>query len=105
MTDINRQALFGKLNRLAYTAAQGAFSFAKLRGNPEVEIVHWIQQVVHTQDSDLHRIMMRFGMNDSRLVADLTSALNLLQAGASAPPDFSQLLMEAIKSGWVYATL
>jgi type VI secretion system protein ImpH len=39
---ISRVALFGKLNRLAYKAIEGATVFCKLRGNPYVELVHWI---------------------------------------------------------------
>ena len=33
MSEISRVALFGKLNRLAYQAVEGATVFCKLRGN------------------------------------------------------------------------
>ena len=48
MTEINRSTLFGKLNSLAYKAIEGATVFCKLRGNPYVELVHWIQQILQT---------------------------------------------------------
>src|SRR3546814_11178174 len=64
--------LFGKLNPLLYQALEGATSFCKLRGNPYVELVHWIHQIVHTQDSDLHRIARRFDLDMGALQADLT---------------------------------
>ena len=60
MLEISRTALFGKLNPLAYKAIEGATVFCKLRGNPYVELVHWVQQILQTQDSDLHRIVRRF---------------------------------------------
>ena len=47
MSEISRSALFGKLNSLAYKAIEGATVFCKLRGNPYVELVHWIQQILH----------------------------------------------------------
>ena len=46
MSDISRAALFGKLNSLAYKAVEGATVFCKLRGNPYVELVHWMHQVL-----------------------------------------------------------
>ena len=60
MSEISRSALFGKLNSLAYKAIEGATVFCKLRGNPYVELVHWIQQILNAPDSDLHRIVRHF---------------------------------------------
>ena len=57
MTEISRTALFGKLNKVAYKAIEGATVFCKMRGNPYVELVHWINQILQLQDSDLHRII------------------------------------------------
>ena len=31
-----------------------------MRGNPYVELVHWIHQILQLQDSDLHRIIRQF---------------------------------------------
>src|SRR5579871_5548238 len=53
MGDINRVALFGKLNSLAYKSIEGATVFCKLRGNPYVELVHWLHQVLQQPNSDL----------------------------------------------------
>ena len=60
MSEISRTALFGKLNSLAYKAIEGATVFCKLRGNPYVELVHWIHQVLQQQNSDLHAILRAF---------------------------------------------
>ena len=40
--------------------------FCKLRGNPYVELVHWLHQILQQQDSDLHRIVAHFGLEPSR---------------------------------------
>ena len=63
MSEISRSALFGKLNSLAYKAIEGATVFCKLRGNPYVELVHWLQQILQTPDSDLHRIVRHFELD------------------------------------------
>src|SRR5918992_1508163 len=105
MTEINRSALFGKLNSLAYKAIEGATVFCKLRGNPYVELVHWLQQILHTQDSDLHRIIRRFEIDPSRLAKDITDALDRLPRGATSISDLSPHVESAVERGWVYATL
>ena len=60
MTEISRAALFGKLNPIAYRAIEGATVFCKLRGNPYVELVHWLHQILQAPDSDLSRIVRHF---------------------------------------------
>jgi type VI secretion system protein VasG len=105
MTEISRSALFGKLNPVAYKAIEGATVFCKLRGNPYVEFVHWLQQILGAQDTDLHRIVRHFEIDGSKLVTDITAALDRLPRGATAISDFSPNIEEAIERGWVFSTL
>src|SRR5215467_7430051 len=105
MSEISRSSLFGKLNSLAYKAIEGATVFCKLRGNPYVELVHWIQQILQTQDTDLHRIVRHFELDPSRLAKDVTDALDRLPRGATSVSDLSAHVENAVERGWVYATL
>ena len=105
MSEINRAAMFGKLNTLGYKAIEGATVFCKLRGNPYVELVHWLQQIMQTPDSDLHRIIKRFELDPSRLAKDVTEALDRLPRGATSISDLSAHVESAVERGWVYATL
>ncbi|MEQ1759505.1 MAG: type VI secretion system ATPase TssH [Vicinamibacterales bacterium] len=105
MSDISRAALFGKLNSVAYKAIEGATVFCKLRGNPYVELVHWIQQILQAPDSDLHRIVRQFDIDASRLAKDLTDTLDRLPRGATSISDLSTHVESAVERGWVYATL
>ncbi len=105
MTEINRAAMFGKLNPVAYRAIEGATVFCKLRGNPYVELVHWLHQILQANDSDLHRVVRHFEIDPSRLAADLTVALDRLPRGASAISDFAPQIEESVERGWVFATL
>ncbi|WP_149537982.1 type VI secretion system ATPase TssH [Siccirubricoccus phaeus] len=105
MSEISRSALFGKLNPVGYRAVEAATVFCKLRGNPYVELVHWIHQLLQLQDSDLHRVIRHYGLDPARLAADITFTLDKLPRGATAISDFSPLIEEAVERGWVYGTL
>ncbi|CAN5807105.1 type VI secretion system ATPase TssH [soil metagenome] len=105
MPEISRAHLFGKLNTAGYKALESATVFCKLRGNPYVEIVHWIQQVLQLQDSDLHHIIAHAQINPAKLAGDITAALDRLPRGASSISDLSSHLDEAVERAWVYASL
>ena len=105
MAEISRAALFGKLNPLAYKAVESATTFCKLRGNPYVEPVHWLQQILQQPDSDLHHIVRRFELDSARLARDFTTALDRLPSGASSVSDLSVHLEEMMQEAWLYASL
>ncbi|MBN8454499.1 type VI secretion system ATPase TssH [Accumulibacter sp.] len=105
MSEISRVALFGKLNSLAYKAIEGATVFCKLRGNPYVELVHWIEQILQTQDSDLHHIVRHFELDTGKLAADMTAALDRLPRGSTSISDLSAQVENVVERGWVYGSL
>lgn len=105
MTEISRVALFGKLNKLGYQAVEGATVFCKMRGNPYVEVVHWMHQILNGQDSDVHRIISHYDLDPGKISAEMTRALDALPRGASAISDLSDHLMDAMERGWVWGSL
>ncbi len=105
MAEISRVTLFGKLNSLGYKAIESATVFCKLRGNPYVEIVHWLHQILQLPDSDMHRIIQQFNLNPARLAKDFTETLDRLPRGATSISDLSAHVDAAVREAWVYATL
>jgi len=105
VSDISRVALFGKLNSLAYKAMEGATVFCKLRGNPYVELEHWLNQILQSQDSDAHHVVKHFGIDGSRLAKDMTEALDRLPRGSTSISDLSTHVEHAVERAWVYGTL
>jgi len=105
MADIKRSTLFGKLNSIGYKAIEGATIFCKMRGNPNVETVHWLHQLLQVPDCDVHHILKHFQIDSSRLAADLIAALDRLPRGATSISDFAADIPSAIERGWVYGTL
>jgi len=105
MTEISRARLFGKLNELGYKSIESATKLCKLRGNPYVELVHWIDQISNQQDSDLHHVLRHFDIDLSVVSRDITNSLESLRGGATAISDFSDDISQSVERGWVYSTL
>ncbi|RZA30704.1 MAG: type VI secretion system ATPase TssH [Proteobacteria bacterium] len=103
--NIPRRALFGKLNLHLFRAIESATVFAKLRGNPYVELIHWLHQIWQIPDNDLHRLASHHGLNDSQVERDLTVALAQLPSGAAGLNDFSHMVELAIERAWIFASL
>jgi len=105
MSEIDRAKLFGKLNKLCYKTIESGTTFCKLRGNPYVEIVHWLNLLLQSQDSDLHRILRYFDIDQAKLLKDTIESLDKLPRGATSISDFSSHLEDAMERGWVYASI
>ncbi len=105
MAEISRASLFGRLNPTTLKAIETATSFAKMRGNPYVELVHWVHVLLQDPRNDLGAIRTAFKMDDAKLARDVVAALDQLPRGATAVSDFSPLVEEAVQNGWLYASL
>jgi type VI secretion system protein VasG len=105
MTDISRVALFGKLNTVCYKSIESATTFCKLRGNPYVELAHWLNQIFQLQDSDLHRICKEFNLDPAKIAKDFTESLDRLPRGATTISDLSTHIEDTVERGWVFGTL
>src|SRR5450755_881144 len=105
MSEISRVALFGKLNPVVYKTIEGATVFCKLRGNPYVELVHWLTQLLENSASDVHAIVRHHALDAAALARDVTAALDRLPRGSTALSDFSEHIPDAIERAWVYGSL
>ena len=105
MAEISRVTVFGKLNSHVYKAVEGATVFCKLRGNPYVELEHWVSQIVQSEDSDWHYIIKHYQLDTSVLAKDITASLDRLPRGATSISDISDNIDTAVREAWVYATL
>ncbi len=105
MSEISRAALFGRLNATSLKAIETATSFCKMRGNPYVELVHWIHVLTQDAQNDIAAIRTAFQIDDAKLARDIVATLDSLPRGATAISDFAPALEEAVEKGWLYASL
>jgi type VI secretion system protein VasG len=102
---ISRRVLFGKLNLTLFRAIESATAFAKLRGNPYVEVTHWLHQLWQVNDGDLQRVCRHYKIEPQVLERDLATALSSLPSGATSLSDFSEHIGIAIERAWVLSSL
>jgi len=105
MSEIKRTKLFGKLNSLCYKSVESAAVFCKMRGNPYIELVHWMHQLLQHDDADIVKLAHAFELDAGKLSNDVVAALERLPRGATSISDFSPHLEQAVERGWVYASL
>lgn len=105
MTEISRASLFGRLGPTALKAIETATGFCKLRGNPYVELAHWLHTLCQDRTGDIAAIHARFNVDETQLARDLVTALDALPRGASSISDFAAHVEEAVEKGWLYASL
>ncbi|QJT81168.1 type VI secretion system ATPase TssH [Kosakonia sp. MUSA4] len=105
MSEISRAVLFGKLDTLLFTSLESATAFCKLRGNPYVELVHWLHQLMQQSDGDLQQVIRHFSLNEEALTRDIVAALDKLPRGASSVSDLSEHIDTAVERAWVYGSL
>lgn len=105
MSQINRSALFAKLNTSLYKSLESAFMFAKLRENRHVELSHWIYQLLQMNDTDLRFIESHFELSHDYLISDIANHLKTLKTGYEQVSDFSDDIMALIEESWLYTSL
>ena len=89
----------------AFQIAGGRYGVLQAAGQPYVELVHWLHQLLQENDSDLMRLCRHFEIDAEQLAADVLRSLDRLPRGATSISDFSDQIEISIERGWVYATL
>lgn len=101
---INRAALFEKLNPMLFQSLESATRFARYRSHSRVELVHWFNQILLQNTTDLHLIIAGAGIDVSILSADITECIERLPQSQSGI-DFSPDIERAAERSWIYASL
>ncbi len=102
---VKRKELVGKLNPVCLKAFSTAAQAAKARGNPYVELVHFITALFDSERSDFQILLRAAGVDDHKLTGDLLKSTDALPHGAGSVEEFSDHLFRAIQEGWTYGQL
>ncbi len=102
---VKRKELVGKLNPTCLKAFSEAAGMAKARGNPYVELAHFIDALSRTERTDFDIICRSAGVDGARLEGDIQRSLDKLPHGASAVEEFSDHIFHAIREAWTYGKM
>jgi type VI secretion system protein VasG len=105
MAKLKRLQLFAKLDGKAYQALESATILCKTRGNPYVELTHWVNQIILGEQTDWHEAIRYFALDEAKLAKDMVAALDALPRGAASISDFSNNIQVTIKEAWMTASL
>jgi type VI secretion system protein VasG len=103
--DISVEAVAGKLNRVGYEAFILALRQAKTAGNRNIELGHWLFQLLQKDRTDIALTADHFKLNRAKLLADATAVVNGFRRNETEMPGISNQVADALDRGWHYATL
>jgi len=102
---VNLRGLIGKLNAPTRNALEAAAGLCLSRTHYDVEIEHFLLKALDASDGDLAFILKHYGVNRSRLAADLTKSLDRLKSGNARTPALSPTLTKMLSEAWVIGSV
>src|SRR3989449_4015909 len=102
---INLRGLIGKLNASTRNALESAAGLCLSRTHYDVEIEHFLLKALDASDGDLAFILKHYGVNRSRLAADITKSLDKLKSGNARTPALSPTLTKTLSEAWLIGSV
>ncbi|MCU9840065.1 type VI secretion system ATPase TssH [Ruegeria sp. WL0004] len=102
---VKRKELVGKLNPVCLKAFSAAAQAAKRRGNPYVELVHFVTALADSERSDFALLLESAGVDRGKLEGDMLRATDALPHGAGSVEEFSDHIFRAIQEAWNFGSL
>jgi len=102
---VNLKSLIGKLNNPTRGALEAAAGLCLSRTQYNVEIEHYLLKLMDATDTDVARIFFRFGINQSRLSAELTRSLDKLKSGNARTPSISPSVLKMMTEAWTLGSI
>lgn len=105
MPKSNLKSLIGKLNDPCRRAMELASGLCLSQTHYEVEVEHFLLKLLDIPDTDLNRILRYFEISETRLVSDLTRALEGFKTGNARNPALSPRIPRMIQDAWLIASV
>jgi type VI secretion system protein VasG len=102
---VNLKHLIGKLNPVTRNALESAAGLCLSRTHYDVEVEHYLMKLLDTPDSDITFILKHYGIDRSRLAAELTRSLDRLKSGNARTPALSPKLVEMFTQAWTIGSV
>src|SRR5271166_1017777 len=103
--DISVESVAGKLNRIGYEAFIQALRQAKTAGNRNIELGHWLFQLLQKDRTDVAMTADRYKLSRAKLLTDATAVVNGYRKNETEMPGISAQVADGLDRGWHYSTL
>jgi len=103
--NVNLRSLIGKLNHQTRSAVEAAAGLCLSRTHYDVEIEHYLMKLLNDSDGDSAFILKHYGINRSKLSADLTASLDGLKSGNARTPALSPTLVRMLTEAWTIGSV
>ena len=101
----NLRAVIGKLNPTTRNALEGAAGLCLSRTHYNVEIEHFLMKLLDSSGADFAFIARHFGIDKSRLAAELNRSLDKLKSGSARNPAIAESVLKMLKEAWMAGSL
>ena len=105
MPGSNLKSLIGKLNATCRSALEAAAGLCLSQTHYEVDVEHFLLKLQEISNSDFHKILRHFEINETRLVSDLTRAMEGFKTGNARTPALSPRIPRMIQEAWLVASV
>ncbi|BCB19447.1 type VI secretion system ATPase TssH [Bosea sp. ANAM02] len=105
MADISLEAVTGKLNRVGYDTFLQALRQAKGAGNRNVELAHWLLQVLQGTSNDLTLTADHYKLDRAKMLMELGGVVEGFRRNETEMPGIANHIVDILDRGWHYATL
>ncbi len=102
---VNLKSLIGRLDDVTRTALEAAAGLCLARTHYDVEIEHYLLKLMDAADSDFGRILKQYGVDRSRLAAELNRSIDRLKSGNARTPAFSPSLVKMFSQAWLLGSI
>ncbi len=97
--------LIGKLNQTCRGALEAAAGLCLSHTHYEVDIEHFLIKLLEAQNTDLGKILRYFEIDEARVSAELSRALEGFKTGNARTPALSPSIPRMIQNAWLLASV
>ncbi len=102
---VNIKSLIGKLNDTTRSALEAAAGLCLSRTHYDIEIEHYLMKLLEDADNDFAHIAKQYGVDKSRLSAELTRSLDKLKSGNARTPALSPSVLKMMTEAWTIGSI
>ncbi|RLC00782.1 MAG: type VI secretion system ATPase TssH, partial [Deltaproteobacteria bacterium] len=105
MSVSNLKSLIGKLNTACRKTLESSAGLCLSHTHYDVELEHFFLKLLDIQNTDFHKILNYFEINESHLIRDLTDVIEKFKTGNARTPALSPRIPKMIKEAWLLASV